>query len=323
MNKKDAPAETAPDPWKQKLQATLKQERPSPRRWGFWLGLVFLAAMALVVWLLLPRTPTGLPAIVTFDVLTRPEDEVVVRAIFDVKEGDAPVAGRTVIFQESRLPLPGQELLQAKTEVTSASLARATLKPGLLLTQIAFEANCPGGERQSGVKDQGVIYVRPAATPLLVVSVEGTLSIAGVEEWKKSNAQNPAAVPEAPPALQEAQRLGYQIVYLALEPDAPPDYQKRRVWTRYRFGVVPTALPEGPILGRPEYPGDLAAATSALLGELKEKFTDRRVAVTADPAAAERFQAAGWRTLLIGDGAALPGVERVRGWSELGKALGK
>src|SRR5262245_34775041 len=117
MRPKKQAADVEPDPWKEKLQESLKKERPSPRRWGFWLGIALLAFMALLVWWLFPRRPATLPPLVTFDVLIPSGNPAPVRAVLAPSAAAPLPRGKSVVFQESRLTLPGEELSRAKVEV--------------------------------------------------------------------------------------------------------------------------------------------------------------------------------------------------------------
>src|SRR5688572_3268841 len=120
MKKNDSASTPAtPDPWKDKLRATLKGERPSSRRLGFWLGLALLIGLGIIAWLVLPRQVLPLPPIVAFDVLIRTGEPAHVRAMFDTTDEKAvPVlAGRDIVFQESRLPMPGAELALVAAKV--------------------------------------------------------------------------------------------------------------------------------------------------------------------------------------------------------------
>jgi hypothetical protein len=323
MKKKQPPADAAPDPWKEKLLETLKKERPSKRRWGFWFGIILLGFVALLAWWLFPRTSADLPPLITFDVLAPAGAEAPVRAVFEVSEDSAPVRGRQVVFKENRLPLPGEALSQTKVTLDEEPIARATLKPPADLRQVAFEANCAAGNRRASVRDQAFIYLRPANTDLLIVGIDA-LTLAAADDWKKVDAfDKTAAVADAFGALRAAEKLKFQVVYLAVDPAAPLVYQTMRRWVGLRMGPAPTVLPEGPILGRPEYPGAIESATAEVLGQLKEAFGGKHVALTKSAATAQRFQAAGWRTLLIGDGEAPAGVERLAGWGEAERALAK
>jgi hypothetical protein len=322
--KKKTPAPAAdPDPWKEKLQDALKKERPSPRRWGFWLGLVLLAFIALLAWWLYPRPAPPLPPLVTFDALILPGDEAPVAARFEpADEAPTPrLEGRSIVFSEKRLPVPGQELGHAEAALGSDLAVTATLKVAADLPQVAFGAVCRGKDGQESVKDEAQIFIRPAKSALLVVSVEETLSLAGLEEWGKGNLSAVVGVPEAPGGLQAAAKAGFQVVYLALDSEKALTYQNMRNWVRSRAGEGTGALPAGPILARPEYPGAADTAYAAVLADLKQRFSGARIAVSGSVASARRFQAAGWRTIVVGPGEAAPGIERVRSWEELGRLV--
>jgi len=314
-----------PDPWKEKLLESLKQERPSPRRWGIWLSIGMLGLLALVAWFMYPGPTLPMPPLVTFDVVVPAGEEAPVRAVFEMPPEGEPVAklaGRQFHFSESRLPL-GKELSAAQVVLKKDGVAEATLTVPAEMRQVAFEAQCPGGSGLPGVKDQARIFNLPADAKLAVVTVEGTLSLSGVGDWEKTNHREVVGVPEAAPALQAARKHGYEIVYLALESARPTTYQKLRSWARFRFGADAAKLPEGPVLGRPEYPGDFDSAYLKSLTSLKERFTGPHVGITASPTLARRFKEAGYRTVLVGDGEPIANIERLRGWEELAGMLKK
>lgn len=317
MKKKDDKEQEAHDPWKEKLQETLKRERPSARRWGFWLAFVLLGLLVLVAWWLYPRPAPPLPPLITFDVLIVPAEEAPVLAIFaQPEEGNRTPSykGRMMSFQESRLPGPGQDLSSAKVTLGEEGVARATLKTPADLRKVAFKALVTGKTPEDRAEDQAHIFTFEPASDLLLVTVEGTLSRLSAAEWEK--AKEVVSVPEAAPALQAARKRGFQVAYLALEPQTPLAYKKMRLWVHAR-SAGESFLPEGPVLGRMEYPGDAPSAYTKVLASLKDRFTGRRIAVTSDVEIANRLQAGGWRTILVADGPPLPNIERLRGWEEL------
>jgi hypothetical protein len=325
--KKKAPdaAETPPDPWKEKLQATLKKDRPSSRRWGLWLSLGLLAVLVLLAWWLYPRPTPPLPALITFDALIVPGEEAPLLALFDKAE-DQPAPrykGRTLTFQESRLPSFNEELGSASVTLGEEGTARASLKVSAKLRKVAFKAQVLEKARQEGAKDEAHCFSFPADSNLLLVCVEGTLSRFGVAEWDKANLNDVVPVPEAPKALQDARKRGFEVAYLALEAEKPAVYRKMRLWVHSRSGEGDSFLPEGPVLGRPDYSGDVGDACTKVLAGLKDRFTGRRVALTGDASSAARLRAAGWRTILVGDGEPLDNIERIRSWDELGRVVEK
>lgn len=320
--KKASPPPDSNDPWKAKLQESLKQDRPSPRRTGLWFAAGLLGGLALLTWWLYPGTPSELPPLVTFDVLVPAGNEAPVRALFEM--GDQPyyLRGRRFIFQESRI-VGDDGLSTAEVTLDNDGIAEATLKVPPKQRQLAFEARCPPDGRLPGIKDQAFIYNLPPDAKLILVTIEGTLSLATLGDWEKAAPRDIVAVPEAFTALQAARKEGCEIVYLALESDRPTVYHKLRGWTHARFGPTPNSLPDGPVLGRPEYPGEGDAAYKSILEGILSRFPGNPVAVTGSAALSRHFQAAGFRTILIGDGDRLPGVERARGWDELPGLLSK
>jgi hypothetical protein len=114
------------------------------------------------------------------------------------------------------------------------------------------------------------------------------------------------------------------MVYLALASDQPLPYHKVRDWIQLRPSPRLKGLPDGPVLGRPSYAGDMdeARARREILVELQRHFSGPLVAVARQPALAEAFRDAGLKSFLVAKESEAPqGVTLLRHWSELAAQL--
>jgi hypothetical protein len=291
--------------------------------------LIFGVPLGLFAWWVWPRPPLPRLLVVTFDEMATPGEAVTLRAQLRPAEGepaDARLDGQELYFSDpGGARLPGQEPWQLRTTSGPGGVATAQWQPPPGASVHLFRARLSGDRRRPPVDDQGRVFLWPRETPLLVVEVEPALTDAPASAWEKQSVADIRRPPEPADALQAAEARKYRVVYLALTSGHPLVYHKVRDWAQMRPGPRDKALPLGPVLGRPSYAADMDAARARreVLDELKKQFQGPRVAVTRQPAAAEAYRDAGFRTFLItADGAAPQGVTVLKQWPDLASQLG-
>ena len=183
-----------------------------------------------------------------------------------------------------------------------------------------------GGKFFAGAEDHGLIFLLPPATPLCLVQVNETLSPVSGETWRTENVHDIPAVAGAAQSLDALAKKGYQVVYLALA-DKALVYQRVRGWVRRQNGEANPPFPDGPVLSRFNLPWSerinrpwqkSAERLAQRLPLPPNAAITRHVAIAGTSDVAEQFHAAGWRTVCLGTGGAVPvGVVRANGWQDV------
>jgi hypothetical protein len=324
MEKKPSPhAETLA----RQLQEKLRVERPRWYRWAPILTVVLLGTLALFAWLLYPAPDPPRLTITATDALYADGEELAVRALLEPQEPDAAhgsYAGLEVVFWEEKASDPAS---RRKAICDGHGQATATLDSADP-KGAPFHARYIGRQKYE-VSDRAWLYVLPKDAPLLVVEVEETLAELDPEHWSKTNPIGIAVRAGAAAALRSAADKGYRVVYLAVQPAHAKEYRPVRGWVESKsMGADP--LPRGPVLSRPRFASDPAAAKTAAnearaqaLEALRGKFTGAIVAVVRTAAAAQQCQKLDIRPLATGGGDFPDGVTRLKSWADLPAALGK
>ena len=305
-----------------KLRAAARKRRPLTIR-GVLMALMFLLVPAgLFVWWVYPRPEPGRLEIVAFDQLALPEAQVTLRASLATVEPQVPqvrLDGYPVFFEDAA-PQAGKEKQSVKAISQDGAAAAAwRLPPDQPVVE--FLARYPGDKRRRPASDGAHIFMRPVATPLLVVDVRHTLTTVGDAGWRKMNILDIPAVAEAGKALEEAQKkMKHQVVYLATHAEDPLAYRKARGWVEDRISSQ-DPFPAGPVLTRGSFSQEESAARQEILRHLKERFSGPITAVVGQGEAAAVSLAVGVHTILIGDGEAPAEVIRLATWAEVANHL--
>jgi hypothetical protein len=294
----------------------------------FWLMLLFLP-LGVCLWLLWPAPPPAAVFLLAFDQAATPGEPVPLRAqVWPMKNTPRPsLAGRTVLFyQSARQPLalgPSPEDWQqagATEETGQVTVSwQAPATPGIV--NYAVQLTNPGQRR---VFDPARVFVWPADTSLLLVSVDRTLVTVAPAAWQQRSVVDIPPAQDVGDALLQAQKKKYQIVYLALGVDDPLSCRKVRDWVERRAQAKDLPLPPGPVLGRPCYTPtcEEAQARRLVIQELLQRFHGPHQAVARQVAEVRAFQELGLTCLLVNPREAAPaGVRRLVSWSELPACL--
>lgn len=294
-----------PDPWKAKLQASLKKDRPRSTWLVALFALAAAAGLGLIVWLVYPRPKPPPLFVVACDGLAVAGQEVHGEAWVTAAVGDqakVQLDGQTVFFSRSTLT-DKPEPQEARTDGQGRAVG-----PGWKIDppgELRFLVSLKHNDQQGPARDQATLHAWPADSTLLLVQVEHALA-----ESKALAEKHLLDVPlsaGAESALKNAAGA-HRLVYLAWEATGPQSYHKTRSWVHYRERSK--ELPEGPVLKSWE---DLGAK----LKELAEVFKGNHLAVAGTPAAAKALHEAGYRTTLVGKGEAAAGITQVERWAEL------
>jgi hypothetical protein len=327
MEKKPSPsAETLA----RQLQEKLRVERPRWHRWVPIVAVTFLGVLGLLGWLLYPAPDPPRLTITAADALYPVGDELQARAVLEPQETDArhgTYAGLEVVFWDEKASDPAS---RRRTTCDEHGQAIATFDDADVqgaVQGLSFHARYLG--RKYEVSDRAWLYALPKDAPLLIVDVEETLAELDPDQWNKTNPIGIGMRPGAAAALRAAAGKGYRVVYLAAHGAQAKEYRPVRGWVESKSaGADP--LPRGPVLGRPRFASDPAAAKTApnearaqALAELRGKFAGPMVAVVRTAAAAEQCRKLEIRPLATGGGDFPEGIARLKDWSDLPAALGK
>lgn len=314
------PDEKPPDdPLTQQLRESLRRQRPWTLAILILLVLLLLAPVGLFLWLLRPAAEPPRLGIVAADILTVPGEDVHLRAYLETVSDVEFAAwkGHQVFFEEAqhldaparRPPVPTHSAADGAASVPWSFPAQTT--------QADFLARFVDRRRRYNADDRARVFLKPAATPLLLVDLR-TLSPAAVQTW--AQVLEIPLHPEAAAALQAVQARQYQVVYLAGDADRPRRYRLARAWLDHRFASKPS-LPLGPVLWYPVGMDKETSLWAKVLVELRQHFTGPMVAVAGSPDAAAACLARGLPTLWLGPDAVPPGARKIAFWAEVIKEL--
>jgi hypothetical protein len=321
------------DELQRRLRESLQRKRPRRLRLVVFSILVAAAIAGLLAWLLTPPSEPAPLACVAFEDLDVVGAQVTLQGCLEGPPGAAvSVSGKKMVFEVGpTLLLPGQKA-DAVSAVTGPhgecscawTFPAQTGEGPFILRQI-------GDKFRPGTEDGGRVFLRPSATPLCLVQIDGALTAAKDQAWRTENSEDISPMPGAAGALRSARERGYALVYLAVAADRPTLYQKMRGWVAYHSTAGAEPLPAGVVLGRFTLPGPdsedlLWQKTAAVLAQRfalrKEGNTPGHVAIAGTIDAARQLHAAGMRTFYLADGEDLPAdVRRVPGWEGVRRAL--
>jgi hypothetical protein len=258
------------------LRAAVRRSRP----WGKGRKVFAVAAVAVVAalmaWWWWPRPEPVRVEVIAFDQLTVPDQETAVRIGTEPVDPKAQSWGdQEVYWQELKPPAA-----QTEADVT---VAVRTDKKGLATVMRSFAGTPPfalvearyldkSSKPQWESTSRGRVFTWPLKTRLVVIELT-TVNKSGDSLAAMST------------ALEEAQAMGWKVVYLALGPARPLGYQDERNWAHQQMveEAKPQQLPTGPVLGRSTYfdGADHHEAREQILDGLKKQFQGHVVLVEA------------------------------------------
>ena len=300
-----------------KLQASLQRERPRWFRWLPLLAVIFCVVLLILGWLLYPVAPPPPLTVTAMDGLTALGEDAVWEAWLDPKAKTAEPVKRDkqeVFFWEDRAGAAPEPMAAEKCD--AAGRARhdggRPEKEGM----IEFAVRHLGHERKSADENRARVFVVSPTTPLLLVDVEEGPAELAPELWGKTNPALIKARAGAIPALQGAESMKMQLVYLAMRGDEAKEYRRPRSWARLQ-------LPPGPVLGRLVYDaaGRWTEATRARVLDLRGRFKGPILALAATAESAALFRAAEVRVIGVGEGPFPPEVSRAAAWQDVPRVI--
>jgi hypothetical protein len=288
---------------------------------AFWLVLL-AGLLAIFVWWIWPRSVPPRLFVLTFDQVTTPQAEVVLRGQLWPEKDQTGVSltGFELFFEKIGRPRPaGQNPWQAKAVTGPDGMAQTTAPAVADAGVTDFIVRFAGQGRGQGGDDRARLFVWPAESPLLLVSVESALTDASPEAWQERAAPEIPRLPEAAEALLKVD--SQRIVYLVLKADHPLGYRKACDWVQRRPTGKELPFPDGPVLGRPSYAADMTEAQARLtiLEELRRRFHAPLTAVTRSTQEAEAWRKAELGTILITKKKrpADDGIRQVSSWADV------
>jgi hypothetical protein len=258
------------------LRAAVRRSRP----WGKGRKVVAVVALAVVAlplaWWFWPRPEPVHVEVIAFDQLTVPGQETTVRIGTEAVDPKAESWGDQQVYWQELKPPGAQTAADDTVTLRTDKKGMATVKrpfaatPPYALVEARYldKRSKPPWESAS----RGRVFVWPVKTRLVVIELT----------TENKSADNMAALSAA---LEEAQAMGWKVVYLALGPARPLGYQAERDWAHQQMAedAKPHQLPTGPVLGRSTYfaGADLQQAREEILAGLKKQFQGHVVLVEA------------------------------------------
>jgi hypothetical protein len=285
------------------LRVAIRQSRPwSKGRKAVGLALLVVLTAALAWWLWPRPEPIHVYVFVPDQVTVAGQDTTLRIATEPANPNDQSWGGQQVFVQELD-PLTrvgGKDstiALRTDDKGLAAVVQRLTATGSYALIEVRYlDAKA---QPLWYDKSHGQVFTWPLKSPLLVIE----LTAAG------KNVDLPAMAA----ALQQAQGLGWKVVYLATEPERPSEYHKLRGWAQQEMAedVPSEKLPLGPVLGRLTYfdGANAQQARTEVLAALKQQFQGQVVCakvtqdaltvhVVGSPQATEvRIQPGTWKDL--------------------------
>jgi hypothetical protein len=305
-----------------RLQGSLKRGRP--RRWPLVLGVAaVLALVAFLLWWFHDPTMPPRLEVIGFDSLTVADAEAasIHAALAFPDDGKYPrrlLRGRELIFLDAQaVLLPGQQGLQKKASTDAdGNAAVAWANPALDKAE-TITVRYVDTQHKQGSSDQATLYTWPNHCKVCVIDVEETLGEVETEEWATKRVDDIVVRPGAAQTLQEAERLGYRIVYLSVASADPLVYRKVRGWVR--APRAPKArLAAGPVLGRPDNDRNISTIDLARQMELRRLDGNFDVTVIVGSAtAAATAKECTPRVVQLGDQGGAQGIPHAATWADV------
>jgi hypothetical protein len=205
-----------------------------------------------------------------------------------------------------------QEVMTAREGVAALSVRSSHASGDPTRVIVRF----PGSRLHRPVEVAGRIFVWPAASPILIIDIDHTIS--DLSEFDVLFTEN-AHIPALPGAVETLATLArrYRIIYLTARDHA--FYNKTRAWLEGR------GFPEGPLFTRDYHVWETRGTFKRnFIAKLKERYPNMAVGVGDRPDDAQAYLDNGMKTLIIdptGEGR-FPGQALVvSSWREVGTLL--
>jgi hypothetical protein len=246
-----------------RLREAVRRKRPWDRLRVSLAILIFGLPVGFLAWWFWPRNHPPEMLVIGVDQVVAAGNPVQVRAALEPASGASKRwSGLDLFFEDMALPSSVRgAVVKAKTDGQGVAQTELRLKSELPMTEV--EARYLDNRMRPPYFDRARcrVFTWPGDAKLLVVDIEPTLRKA--VDW-----------PSVARALVEAQKAGWQLVYLAIDADTPAEYRQRRDWAVQQEVSRPDALPAGPVLGRQKlFSGESEdAARTTVLAALKAEF---------------------------------------------------
>lgn len=311
------------------LKGSLRRRRPRP-----WLIVVSamilaIALLGLLAWWLCDRSEPRRLEVVVFDTLAASDETARVAAQLAYPEpGDfstSLLARRDLVFLDVKAALmAGQQGHEVKT--TSDAEGRATVDwpvPAAGKSETIIVRYVDARNKQ-GSTDQATLFAWEKESKILLVDLDETLYTKPAAPGNANHPDKMLPPPQAAEALQQAERRGYRIAYLAVSAANALEYRLARGWVTAQRAAK-DGVPFGPVLGRRDYllATDADQARRDRLSDLKLRLGSNITFVTRTAFAATAATSIQVRAIVIEPGENVPGATRVRGWAEVIPLLGK
>ncbi len=299
------PTKPPSDELTKQLKETLVRRRPKPAKIvlvTLAVSVVFLVGLAYFLYNG-PRLPPL--QVLAFDVVAVEGESPAARVQLFSNEPETPLTAlrrKSVVIQEPRRVNQPDANRRLET-LQSDDAGQAEIDWSIGKETIGeFLASYVNFERQhASVNDRGLLFVWPAATPIVIVAADEALIA------DELNA-------EAGTALMKASTDGWRVIYVCTEQTAPAEFVLARQWLRRQ-----PRLPRGPVLG-PRHPLETPASEESrreIFASLEKKFTGPKLAIVKSPATARIAKDARLPTTILGDAKDLPGVQSAATWADV------
>ena len=235
--------------------------------------LIFGVPPALLAWWCWPRAHPAAMIVIGFDHVAQTGKPVMLRAGTEPAEpSDKRWGGLDLFFEEISAAGAGTgETVKVRTDENGVAAIKWRSKAAAAVTEIEVRYLDEGIKPVRFDVARCRIFSWPIESRVLVVDVQPTLKKA--TDW-----------PQVAKALVDAQKVGWQVVYLATSASEPALYRKLRDWTMEKMGSDADPLPRGPILAREkllEGEPDVSARKNVLVA-IKNEFSGPVLYLTAE-----------------------------------------
>jgi hypothetical protein len=222
-----------------KLRSAARRRRPWTVGSALLALLVFGVPPALLAWWFWPRPHPPAMIVTGFDHFAITGKAVMLRAGTEPAElSDKRWGGLDLFFEEISAEGAGTgEAVKVRTDENGFAAIKWRPKAAASVTEIEVRYLDEGTKPVRFDVARCRIFSWPAESRVLIVDVQPTLKKA--TDW-----------PQVAKALADAQKEGWQVVYLATSASEPTMYRKLRDWMIEKMGSEAESLPLGPVLAR-------------------------------------------------------------------------
>jgi len=280
------------------------------------------APLALLAWLVWPRSELPRLNVIALDQVARPDETVGMESWLipqDPRVAVGDLGGLEVSFEALTLPaLPGgpPRQIMTRSDSNGHTTARWQAPAGEEIDE--FKVSHAALRQRYRTEDRARLFVWQTETPIFLVEV-AAVADSGPGVWRANHLGDIQARDSTDQALKAVHAKRYQVIYVAAGAATSMEYRLMRAWVETK-AQPDGPFPEGPVLGQLPMQGAAPAARdwAERVAETRRRWRGSFAAVVKDPQLAEVLRDAGATTYVLTEAGEVPrGTTPLARWADL------